>query len=410
MAQDNSQYGNFNSQTFTSNVDIDNFFRKFGFAGFAEWFNSNISKTSPWQKNEKGESKDYSINKTNWEIIWPNLPLIFGRNSINLVEFICMNSIMTNETGGSFKPISETVNSYIKKDGTINKSPGIVYEYGTNGGSKRSYNTLAGNYSAYTCFHDNDYIAAHGTKGLANILKNTTNTNWQTNIFPLGFSGLNLKDETSSNGKSNGFLIEADFFKFRGRGLIQTTSRPNYKGLIKFILSYTGNDNSILEIQKQWKAYGNNEDKILTMSTNAQWDTLFLTTNYTVANYAVYIHNKKSGNYNEINGSSSPLGLQSSILNMGGKVSGSGIHGVYAKLFYERVIVQLNLINSYGPNSTPMAPVATENTQKQEQGVLERMGQDPNSQVSKPTTGNISGITNIFPPTVKPDPIKIYLQ
>jgi hypothetical protein len=402
---DSAQYGNFNSQTFTSNVDIDNFFRKFGFAGFTEWFNGNISKTSPWQKNENGRSKDYSINKTTWEIIWSNLPLIFGRNSINLVEFICMNSIMTNETGGSFKPVSETINSSSNK-----VSPGIVYEYGTNSGTKKSYNTLPGNYSAYQCFNDSDYIIAHGTKGLANILKNTTNTSWQTNTFPLGFSGLNLEDETSSNGKSNGFLIEADFFKFRGRGLIQTTSRPNYKSLIKFILSYTGNDNSILEIQKQWKAYGNNEDKILTMSTNAQWDTLFLRTNYTVANYAVYTHNKNSGNYNQINASTSPSILQKSILNMGSRVSGSGINGAYAQLFYERVIVQLNLINGYGPNSTPMALIATEDTQKQEQGVLERMGQDANTQVSKPTTGDIYGITNVFPPTAKPDPIKFYLQ
>ena len=402
---ENAKYGNFNSQTFTNVSDIDSFFRNFGFSGFVNWFNSNIKNTNPWKHDYLNNSTSYSINQENWSIFWNNIPLLFNRTSVNLIEFLCLNSIVINETGGSFLSKRESVNS-----SSNSIAPGIAYEF-NGGGGKASYNTLTGNYTAYKCFHDPNYIKVNGTKGLASILKNTTDNRWQGTTFPTKFSGLSIEDETSSTGKANGFLIEADFFKFRGRGYIQLTSRPNYKPLVNFVLSYNGSDKSVLSIQSTWKKFGSNADTILTCSLNSEWDSLFLNKNYSLALWSV--NNYLSTHYRKplpINANQSPNGLQSSILNFGASVSGGGISDAYPKLFNERIIVQLNLINGYGPNSTPMAPVATENTQKQEQGVLERMGQDPNSQVSKPTTGNISGITNVFPPTAKPDPIKFYLQ
>ena len=79
---------NYNSQTFTNNLDIDKFFQSIGATDFSSWFNSNIPQTSPWQKDYLGSPQKYKIVKNQWEIIWANLSTIFGRNSINLVEFI----------------------------------------------------------------------------------------------------------------------------------------------------------------------------------------------------------------------------------------------------------------------------------------------------------------------------------
>lgn len=397
---DNSTYGNFNSKTFTNSTEINDFFQSLGFGTFVDWFNSSIKSTSSWTKDYLGNATNYNIKQTNWKIFWDNIPLLFQKNSINLIEFLCLNSIVVNETGGTFLSKRESVNS-----SSNSVAPGIAYEF-NGGGGKSSYNILSGNLTAYQCFRDPNYIAINGNKGLASILKNTTDIRWQGTSFPLGFSILSPADETSSTGKSNGFLIEADFFKFRGRGYIQITSRPNYKNLVNFVLTYSGNDNSVIQIQNTWKKFGKNLDVILTCSQNSEWDSLFLNKNYSLALWSV-------GNYLKthyrkplsINPDSEPSGLKSSILNFGASISGGDMNSKYPKLFYERVIVQLNLIN--GVNSTPnsMAPIVAAKPEEQPQGRLERTSQDPASQVS--TTGQISSSTNLFGPTVKPSPIEL---
>lgn len=397
---DNSTYGNFNSKPFTNSSEINDFFQTLGFGTFVNWFNSAIKSTNSWTKDYLGNSTNYTIDQTNWTIFWNNIPLLFGKNSINLIEFLCLNSIVVNETGGTFLSKRESVNS-----SSNSVAPGIAYEFNA-GGGKSSYNTLTGNFTAYQCFRDPKYISINGNKGLASILKNTTDTRWQGTTFPLGFSGLSAADETSSTGKSNGFLIEADFFKFRGRGYIQITSRPNYKNLVNFVLSYSGIDNSVIQIQNTWKKFGQNLDVILTCSQNSEWDSLFLNKNYSLALWSV-------GNYLKthyrkplpINPDSEPSGLKSSILNFGASISGGDMNSKYPQLFYERVIVQLNLIN--GVNSTPsaMTPVATLKPEQQPEGRLERTSQDPGSQIN--TAGQISSLTNLFAPTVKPSPIEL---
>jgi hypothetical protein len=397
----NSTFGNFNGQTFKNSTEINNFFSQFGATTFVDWFNANISNLNPWKNDYLGNSTNYQIDKTNWTIFWNNIPLLFQRDTINLVEFLCLNSIVINETGGTFVSKRESVNS--SKNPT---SPGLAYEFNSSGG-KASYNTLTGNLTAYQCFRDPNYIKVNSNKGLADVLKNTTDIRWQEQTFPLGFSGLSVEDETSATGKKNGFLIEADFFKFRGRGYIQITSRPNYKNLVNYVLSYSGTDNSVISIQTNWKKFGTSLDTILTCSTNNDWDTLFLNKNYSLALWSV-------GNYLlnhfkhplPINPDASNSGLQASILNFGASISGGSNNGKYPKLFYERVIVQLDLVNS-ATAPTMMMPLVENNVvpSNEVSGRLERTSQDPNTQVQ--TTGQITTITNIFGPTIKPEPIII---
>jgi hypothetical protein len=395
-----ANYGNFNATMFSNANDIDVLFKSFGFDGFVSWFNSNIQNTSPWKHDYLKHTTSYNIDKQNWKIFWSNIPLLFQKNSINLIEFLCLNSIVINETGGSFLSKIESVNSATNKT-----APGIAYEFNGDFG-KASYNTIAGNLTAYQCFHDTNYIQAHGTKGLSNILKNTTNTAWSGTSFPIGFSGLNAADEVSGNGKANGFLIEADFFKFRGRGYIQLTSRANYKEMVKFILSYSGNDSSVINVKNGWKKYGSNLDIILTCSQNSDWDNLFLNKNYSLALWSV--GNYLSKHYRKpfpINADATPASLKSSIVNFGASISGGGVNGAYPQLFYERVIIQLNLINNYVPTPTAMPSFAANPTEqtKQEESRLERTGQDPMTQTA--VSGQLASLSNLFQPTGKPTPI-----
>jgi hypothetical protein len=385
------QSGNYNNQIFTSNLDIDNFFKNFGSPGFVEWFNTNISSNSVWNKT--------LINKLKWEYVWANLGSLFGRSSINLIEFLCINSIIINETGGKFIPLSE-------KSGSQG-NPGISYAF--NGGSKLSYNTLNTNNTAYQNFNDPIYIKVHGHKPLGSVLKNTTDARWSGNLFPLGFSGMSVGDETSSSGKTNGFLTEADFFKFRGRGYIQSTGRANYKPLITYILNYTGNDPIILQTQTTWSSYSGNLDSIASSSTNDLWDNLFQNTNSIIANYGVYIHStlpSKYKNYNTIDPNQSDVNLNNSIMRVAYAIAG-GNATQYANTFLQRILVQLNLINSYTNGSIPAPPFAANTTPSSPptQGRLASTGQDPNSNVGSNTTGTVYGITNILQPTNKPTAI-----
>ena len=391
------QSGNYNAQQFSNNVDINNFFKQFNADSYVDWFNKNIAKTQYWAKGIAGGKGPVPLSKqSNWEIVWANLPIIFGRASVNLVEFLCIVSIMINETGGTFAPFSESVGS--------SGNPGISYAFNSISGIKSSYNTLNTNWTAYKLFNDPIYISAHGTKPMGSILEKTTDNRWSGDLFPLGFSGHN-ENETDKSGKTNGFLYESDFMKFRGRGYIQTTGRSNYKPLISYIINYTGNDNTILSVKKAWSSYNGNLDSIASASTNAQWDTLFNGPNFIIANYAVSVHSSNGHNYNTIDPNQSTVNLQKSIRNVALKIAG-GNAKVYADIFLQRVLVQLNLINNNVNPTQPISPPIVQAATQSVPGRLQSTGQDPNSQVNGDNiTGSLPSLTNVFKPTIKPGPI-----
>ena len=281
----------YRTTTFSSVSDIDAFFQKLGSQGFADWFNTKMAGRSNWS----GVSLS---SPSNWNKFWSNFRIVYGKDTINLIEFLCLDSIVMNENGGLFSPVSEGVNK-IGSPG----HPGIAYAFdqifNSKGQSiKSSYNTLDTNRKSLDLFSDSTYILAHGSKPFGNILKNTTNTAWGGTIFPTGFATPTPSSKAvDPSGIPNTFITEADFFKFRGRGFVQTTGRGGYKPIISYILSYTGSDSVILNVKKNWSGYDGNLDKIASASTNTQWDDLFQKTNSIIANYAVYTHNKSGGAY-----------------------------------------------------------------------------------------------------------------
>lgn len=377
------------AQEFTGSNDIDNFFTKFNSTGFVDWFNKNISSDSLW---------GIAIKKPqNWHKVWASVDYLFGKSRINLIEFLCINSIIINETGGSFTPLTENVGS--------SGNPGLAYAFNKISGTKKSYNTLSTNKDALSLFNDPLYIAAHSTKPFGSLLKNTNDSRWSSDIFPLGFSG-NPNHETNISGKLNGFIFEADFMKFRGRGYIQLTGRENYKSIISFIKNYSGNNATINNIKSLWKSHTNIDD-IATISTNQQWDDLFQKTDSIIANHSCYIHStlpSQYKHYNIINPNQSDVNLNKSIYNVGLAVSGSS---TYAKEFQQRVLFQLKVLDS--APSDPISPTASTPlyvSAPEESGRTETTGQDPTTQnQGNNITGSISSVTNLFKPTAKPGPI-----
>ena len=387
------------AQEFSNSNDINQFFKNFGFLSFSDWFNKEISTDQVWV-NERSEPIKVQ-KEVNWQKVWNNISLLFNRPKINLVEFLCINSIMMNETGGTFDPNTENTGS--------SGHPGIAYAFDSIGSiNKSSYNTLSSNKTAFELFNDPVYKSAHGTKPFSTALKDTTDVRWQGVAFPTGFSGGSIDAEVDKSGKKNTFITEADFMKFRGRGYIQTTGRSNYKTLIQFIEKYTGNNTVILNMKSTWSVFNGNLDSIASASSNQQWDDLFKNTDLIIPSYGVYLHAKNSEKinghlYNVIDPNQSDSNLQKSIKFVGKKVSGGD---AYATKFLQRVLLQLKVLDGYPSKGgvtasvAPVQPIA-------EAGRLETTGQDPNSQIGKDVniTGSLATISNIFKPTATPGPI-----
>lgn len=323
---------------FSNSSQINDYFKKMGYLNFVDWFNKTQGFKDAFAK--KGNESDLSItNASAWEKTWNNISFIYGKSTCNLIEFLTMNTAILAKTSGKFTSTVESSNSV--SDST---NPGISNIFFT-------YNSSSMNQTAYDLFNDTDYKDAHGHKPYGNELKDTQDQRWETEDFPIGFSGVNnIKKEVSPNVSENGFITEADFFKFRGRGYIQIFGRLTYKKMVEYILSYSGDNSKINDYKQKWSSYNNNTEKILTISTNADWDDLFNNTNLIVPAQSVFIDATNRSNYQIIDGSQKEDTMKKSVRNVGMKISGN--NKSYTDLYEARVYQQIDWLQKNSTKST----------------------------------------------------------
>ncbi len=288
---------------------------------FNKWFNANAAGDAVLWDHRR--IPDRPETAARFAAFWDDAGEVFGQTP-NLMQFICLECIFVNEINADLVPIEEKVG----RQG----HPGLAYAFDAIPGVKRSYNTLSGNLTAFDLFRDPAYRQAHAGKPLASEFPTPADVEqaWKGEAWPQGFA-------TSVDPAQTGFLQEADFYKFRGRGLIQTTGRANYTKLIHFIRSYTGNDPVLQQFARAWT---NVDDKTAaSTSSNDDWHRLFFSGRLELAKAAVRIHNQGGGGYLAIavddpalvNEESNATG---SVFNMGLRISGSQ---KYAATFKNRV-------------------------------------------------------------------------
>jgi hypothetical protein len=300
---------------FHNGDEINQWFTNSTGSGFVDWFNASQAKKGTWAGLMIGGANA----SERFVQIWDNLGVIYGRDSVNLSEVLVLTSIIINETGGSLTPLSEKV-------GTAGH-PGIAYAFDAIPKLKRSYN--AAPWTALASFNDEAFIESHGSKALGDQLQRTQDAVWSGTAYPQD------RFPTSTDPATTGFILEADFYKFRGRGLIQTTFRAGYAPIIGFVQTYSGPSEVVGEFRDAWQDMGT--DEVANRSCNEDWDKLFQDSGYVVPCVAIHMHNQGAGNYLTVSDERDTLAGTGpgSAYNAGKRVSGGD---AYAAKFKGRVL------------------------------------------------------------------------
>ncbi|MEY4507922.1 MAG: hypothetical protein RLZZ450_44 [Pseudomonadota bacterium] len=311
---------------FANAANIDEFFRRTSGADFVDWFNARIAGTGLWSRSRLEPARTPTTAKARFRQIWDRIPELFGTPTVNLFQFLSLMSIIINETGGQMLPISERVG----RPG----HPGIAYAFDRIPGTKHSYNA-GGNRTALQLFNDSEFLNAHGGLPLAARVRDTTDARWGGDVYPQG------DFPTSTDPSISGILLQADFYKFRGRGLIQTTFRDAYRRVIAHIQNHAPTQAVVADFSRRWA--GRSAESIATTTSNEDWNRLYEETDLWVAAASVHLHSQSKRNYLTLPLDARTLnGRQNgSIWNVGRQVSGSER---YADLLRGRVLQMIRAL------------------------------------------------------------------
>lgn len=238
--------------------------------GFFAWYNSVLAATGAFR--HRGRAQNTATINQHFTQFWDQIPITFSRPQISAIEFCALMSINIQETTGDLTAAPEEMN------GQNRPHPGLAYAFDKIAGLKQSYNTSP-NKIAHQLFADPYFLKQHGgLAGSVAVLNNPGGIDpaWSGQAWPASYPST-LVDPTV-----NGFVMAADFYKFRGRGVIQTTWRSDYKLLINYILSRAAGGNPVLAaLAQKWTAgvsglSGDPQiEAIATISTDADWTSAF---------------------------------------------------------------------------------------------------------------------------------------
>ena len=325
--------------TWETAADIDGFFAASG--GFFKWYNDKLSTHQAFQ--HRGAINITPERLARFKAFWDRIPDVFARTQISGLEFAALMSVSVQETNGNLFASPEKVGNA--------GHPGISYAFDAIPGLKASYNNNPGlgNKTAKALFADTHYVNAHKTlPGFAAVTQGGIDPAWGGSQWPSAFGAVHFKKEDAS---LNGFVMQADFYKLRGRGVIQTTGREAYKVVIDFIMTSAGvvANPSLLTLRDTWNALPGASgpgklDVIASCATNAQLDAAFAQTEVLAA--GVHLDSKRKRDYLDI-------GRTAAIVNGGTSTKGSF-------LFMARKINAGNYPATVGPMMAAMAGAIAE--------------------------------------------------
>ncbi|UOQ96259.1 peptidoglycan-binding protein [Hymenobacter sp. 5317J-9] len=273
---------------FRNAADINNFFLARTGQDFVDWFRGKVGGRGAWVRTHGGKTYPVTMPatadaKAGFLQFWDGIPRVFNSPDINFAQFAALQSVIVNETGGTMRPIAEKVG--------LPDHPGLAYAFNRIPGLKVSYNT-GSNKRALELFNNREFLEAHGQKPLGAQLANTKDARWGGEAYPTDAAS------TSTDPAIAGFVQEADFYKFRGRGYIQITWRNAYQWLIPSVQNYSGSDPIILQKKAQWR--GLSLDSVATRSSNADWQALFMqSTEFALGALKIFF-GKKTNSINKV--------------------------------------------------------------------------------------------------------------